>query len=457
MTETPLPPPYLTIKVDGFRSLHNAVIPLSWGINVFVGPNGSGKTNVIAATEFLSTFIKHGIHAAIAKNGGAYRVFSNEQISARGINPKLSFSIHGQLHSPAESEHFVLDDDDVDSAKKVLLDFSYALTLVLDKAKFEVYVDSEMLSWKRVDEGADTVTVSSSASDEKKISCSEDFQMDRIYSRILPTFMAEALIRRLESESDSSTEKVLKDISSNGRSVFRTPALMTKTDLHTIQEALTFERSYNISPEKVRQAEDIASSKEISADGSGTISKLYDLKRQSGNRKNKRSGKKSTSSYDKIITSFEQVNDQITGFDVSPNLRTGNIDSTILFGRNKIKLPITSASDGTAKWLAMLTIIRSGEFSSYCIEEPENYLHPAAQRLFIKILRSATKGVENAFYVVSTHSETIVNAIDVSELRICEYEEDGTQIRIVKSQDKVREAINKTGFGLGFLYANQRL
>ncbi|MFC1905089.1 AAA family ATPase, partial [Chloroflexota bacterium] len=41
------------IEVDGFKTLSNFVLELKPGLDILVGPNGSGKTNIISFFEFL--------------------------------------------------------------------------------------------------------------------------------------------------------------------------------------------------------------------------------------------------------------------------------------------------------------------------------------------------------------------------------------------------------------------
>ena len=63
----------LTIK--NFRSIKSTSITLNSGLNILIGPNGSGKTNALAALKFLSDVLVHGTALAMGKAGGSPRNF----------------------------------------------------------------------------------------------------------------------------------------------------------------------------------------------------------------------------------------------------------------------------------------------------------------------------------------------------------------------------------------------
>ena len=54
------------LALDDFRSYRHVVTRLSGGINVFLGKNGQGKTNLVEAVAYLSTFSSHRVAADTA-------------------------------------------------------------------------------------------------------------------------------------------------------------------------------------------------------------------------------------------------------------------------------------------------------------------------------------------------------------------------------------------------------
>lgn len=81
------------IRVNNFRSLRDFTLEIRPGLNVLVGPNGSGKTNIIKWLEFLSLIGKHSLREAIGRIGGANQVFSRNRQGSHASN--LDFYVSG--------------------------------------------------------------------------------------------------------------------------------------------------------------------------------------------------------------------------------------------------------------------------------------------------------------------------------------------------------------------------
>jgi hypothetical protein len=75
------------------------------------------------------------------------------------------------------------------------------------------------------------------------------------------------------------------------------------------------------------------------------------------------------------------------------------------------------------------------------------------QIFLIDLIREYYDDKINDFIILSTHSETMINRCDPSELILFDYIT-STKCRRIPDPQLVKEEINKTGFGLGYYYAS---
>ena len=115
-------------------------------------------------------------------------------------------------------------------------------------------------------------------------------------------------------------------------------------------------------------------------------------------------------------------------------------------------LPLAAMSDGTIKWIALTTAVLTAS-SIFSIEEPENYLHPLMQAQILEIMRDILfKKRQYSFTVMTTHSETILNNSNPTELIVVSFSDGRTQARRCVNATQLADEIKKTGFGLGYYY-----
>ena len=125
----------------------------------------------------------------------------------------------------------------------------------------------------------------------------------------------------------------------------------------------------------------------------------------------------------------------------------------IVSAQERLRISLQSASDGTIKWLSLVSSLITPSFIN-SIEEPENFLHPRMQEFLVHIIRdSLSIRRESSYFLISTHSETLINKCTPEELTLFDFENNKTSCRRIKNVEKVQEEINKTGFGLGYYYA----
>jgi predicted ATPase len=97
-------------------------------------------------------------------------------------------------------------------------------------------------------------------------------------------------------------------------------------------------------------------------------------------------------------------------------------------------VPATRLSDGTLRFLCLLTILCHPEPPPLvCIEEPELDLHPDILPLVAEMFVEASERMQ---LIVTTHSDLLVSALtDVCEaVVICERDNNGTQLRRLDSE-----------------------
>lgn len=121
------------VRVKNYRSLADTDVALS-SLNVFVGKNGSGKSNFIDAIRFVADSLLLGLDAAITKRGGIGRI---RRWSPQGRPFDVSITIE-----------FVFDDSSSE----------YSFTLGSEKrneyrVKRETYISNGMIVFQRENDG----------------------------------------------------------------------------------------------------------------------------------------------------------------------------------------------------------------------------------------------------------------------------------------------------------------
>ncbi|MGQ4914183.1 MAG: AAA family ATPase [Candidatus Asgardarchaeia archaeon] len=106
-------------------------------------------------------------------------------------------------------------------------------------------------------------------------------------------------------------------------------------------------------------------------------------------------------------------------------------------------------SDGLYKILAILTALES-EHSILVIDEIENSLHPEAIELIIDELKNNDKQV-----IITTHSPAVIDIVDPADLLIIERDNEGcSKARRIKNPQKLKQRLHELGITVseGWLY-----
>ena len=149
---------------------------------------------------------------------------------------------------------------------------------------------------------------------------------------------------------------------------------------------------------------------------------------------------------------MSEVNPDIKSINIKVDQSRGVLIPSITLGVNNQErvFSFDKISDGTVKWIALcVDLLSLNTFSA--IEEPENFLHPRMQELFISLVRNVCE--KNAISkIVSTHSESLLNLCAPNELIIFDFDENGTTASRPDNMENLEQVLANSDFELGYFY-----
>lgn len=439
------------ISVDGFKSLKNFDLTLKQGLNILVGPNGAGKTNIILFFEFLSNLTLNQIGNAISSVGGAGSIF--QKLGKDNYNDTISATVYGSYQ--VASRKFIV--------------YEYSFTIKISFEKDNVYYSSQRIQLRTATkfwENPDFKSIRNkwdldiefhSPDDTKSDIVLHSFNKSKIKTRFLNSEKAS------NKEFENNLKEFVLNQSPTYHSIIRT--LFPITDFsHPLLTDLRGGETFNIVPSKVRELEDSATPPGIKKDGSGLATTLYAMKK-SRTKQNERiirfwyfmeepQKTYNPKTLDKIISYLKLANSTITTLDVDndPFNNKLKVRISIKTGTYEAMLPLSSMSDGTIKWLTLITGILTSK-TIFSIEEPENFLHPWMQAEIANIMRNHLEEKKNqSFVIMTTHSESLLNYAKPEEIIIVDLNNGRTSAKRISNINLLKEEISNSGFGLGHFY-----
>jgi len=438
------------IEVDGFKSLSEFELKLTAGLNILVGPNGAGKTNIILFFEFLSKITNNSIGHSVSSVGGAGAIF--KKIRNEEYQDTIRFKVYGSSHV----------------GKNKFLIYEYSCLIKSTFSKDEIFYDYQQIKIKEVSKFYPDP-------DEIKPNETWDFLLEfQNKGNEKPSIIIKGLEKKNfqpryffhATQKDKDFEKEFKDfITHNDPSsrIILTALMPMIEPARFIYNDIIGGESFNVVPSKVKEQEDAATPPGIKKDGSGLATTLYALKKSKPvvpsdfrlhffmDRDERNYDPKSLK---KIISYLKLANKTITdlGIENDPFDNRLIVKIFIKTGSYEAVLPLSSMSDGTIKWLTLITAILTSK-TIFSIEEPENFLHPWMQAEIAKIMREHIEQKKNhSFIIMTTHSESLLNSSNPDEVILVDLVEGKTSARRISNIQALKEEISQSGFGLGHFY-----
>ena len=424
------------------------------GLNVLVGPNGVGKTNIVEALQLLTLIAKRPLNEAVGRLGGI------GSIVTKGSRHSGQFTLGASGERLVLKEKFLSPThrqlEERESLRGVLWAYyDYSVVIEADTDKLGVKEEKFRVWLRRVRRTKKVLHAVQEAA-------SPDFVIDRalddkgalrakvgIHSRIPGTFDFQ-FQHRIESslnggffgEGDTAGEKTL---------LFHAFQHSRWAFFEKILTDFELGEPFNILPGKVKEPLDVSSDQIIGPDGRGFAAALRGLEK---NIKAKARSKQDPS-IDRFIRHVRLANPAIESISATVDAWESRLKATvgIQSAEGQVSVPLSALSDGTLKWIALMMAIET-DARMLAIEEPENYVHPASQKILVEILRTHLEVPSRAqeFILLTTHSETLINALTPSEIVVVMMENGTTFTKRLNDTKLLMEEIRKTGFGLGHYY-----
>ena len=125
--------------------------------------------------------------------------------------------------------------------------------------------------------------------------------------------------------------------------------------------------------------------------------------------------------YRKIIEALQRVNPYFKDFDFRP---FGTNFEMLLEeeGLNR-SMHLSKVSDGTLRYLCLITALLTNKKAILCIDEPETGLHPD---MLFNLAKAIKEVAETSIIIVSTHSAQLLNYFDLETVRVFEKDADNS-------------------------------
>ncbi|HAG80745.1 MAG TPA: chromosome segregation protein SMC [Cyanobacteria bacterium UBA12227] len=153
----------------------------------------------------------------------------------------------------------------------------------------------------------------------------------------------------------------------------------------------------------------------LAEDGSNLALVINDLQYRLGNQ----------SFIQEIVEKLKKIYPQVT--DISLKIEGGTIQIFLREQYLSQPIPATRLSDGTIRYLCLLALLCHPILPPLiCLEEPEIGLHPDMMSTIADLLIEASQRTQ---LIVTTHSEALVSSLPPESVVVCERDDLGTHLR----------------------------
>lgn len=383
-------PALVELRAVGFRSLRDVTVPLA-PVTVLVGPNNSGKSNVLDLIRFLSDSVQFDLARALELRGGL------ERVAFRGDAKP------GKVRIGVKAE--------VTKYAKPTSRDEYSLIFQLSGGKQTLLRREEEFTFKRTGGQGRRITIKGSR----------------------------VAIRDEGPAGSGAAEEIGLRQGSLGLSTL--PNLDDReggTEVRKMAELFADFRVFDIDVDAARQPARVGGGR-LAPDASNLADFLFHLQQDDR--------------WPELLADARAMVPGLVGIDFEPVGGSARAVSVSLNEQGlSLPTPLADASFGTIRALALLAMLYDPDPPQLtCVEEIDHGLHPYVFDVLVPRLRQAS---ERTQFVIATHSPVFVNRLQPHELVVCERRPDGSSAIPAVAATEVSAAIEAAEgeLGLGELW-----
>ena len=416
------------LKVSGFKNLIDIDVPLGT-FTCVAGANGTGKSNLFDAIQFLSALANQTlIDAARSVRSEEGRTSDVRNLFHRiGDIPIDEMSFEADMIIPQEGI-----DDLGQQAQATTTFLRYRVVLAYR-------VDDSLPSLgtlELIEESLERLKLGDWRKHLKFADKRKEWRNSVLKGRRAVPFIS------TEDQEGSRVIKLHKDGGSSGRPQAILAKNLPRTVLSTVNAAesptallarreMESWRLLQLESSSLREPDEFTTSPGLGSDGAHLPATLYELARSQTNTDPTSKRKEDTWVYDRVAARLSELIDDVAAVKINRDERRELLTLEVKDHSGTVH-PARSLSDGTLRFLALSVLELNPKASGLiCMEEPENGIHPARIPSILRLLQDIATdvaypiGPDNPLcqVIVNTHSPAVVQQVPSQTLLVAELKE----------------------------------
>ena len=414
-----------TIHVSNFKSFSDETISFD-RLNVLIGANASGKSNVIALFRFFTNIINYGIDNAISMLGGM------EYLLNANIGKSKPMRMSIDISFADEKWQRLLDRKKRTVVRLDELQYEFELTPHKKGTGYKITHDTLKMVFVPISKKSDDVSnsenyiviyhkdkvgkASSSLSGQNTQNLTDEQRSRLCYDVFLPYI----------NEKENRKELLIHDAG-----LFLPPFFQEDS----------FLKIFDFDPNLMKQATHLRSLNRLEENGSNLATILQRILVNSSSRK------KLISLMKYCLPFFENIEIE-NNFDQSITYKIKETYSPKKFYSNFL-------SDGTVNMLALvIALYFTKESKIVILEEPERNLHPQLMKKLIELAKDASSEKQ---IIITTHTPEIIKYTELTTLLLAHRSKEGfTHVEKPVANERIQSFL-KNDIGIDELFAQNLL